>query len=228
MRIIVNHLTRMQPGYICVAGVDVSTHQHIRPVTNARLTTAQLATNGGLFALGSLIDLGKVQFRGTPPQMEDHLFTPHKARVVGTMNPAVFWQFLQNHTHRTIREIFGPAIQPLHNGCVVARGAGTASLGCLLPAKPPYLYISNYGKIRIQVTDGDFSADLSVTDIRLCEANHVTPKKELIARLAARMQQRAPVILSAGLTRAWARPEDNIDWHWLQVNNIHVQDFQDW
>ena len=30
MRIVVNHLTRMQSGYICVAGIDVQDNQHIR------------------------------------------------------------------------------------------------------------------------------------------------------------------------------------------------------
>jgi hypothetical protein len=54
MRIIVNHLTRMQPGYICVAGVDVSSGQHVRPELRGRLTTDLLTLNGGPFDIASL------------------------------------------------------------------------------------------------------------------------------------------------------------------------------
>jgi hypothetical protein len=31
MQIIVNHLTRMQVGYICVAGINTANNQHVRP-----------------------------------------------------------------------------------------------------------------------------------------------------------------------------------------------------
>ena len=49
MQIIVNHLTRMRPGYMCVAGIDVASKRHIRPVLKRRLTTDLLTLNGGLF-----------------------------------------------------------------------------------------------------------------------------------------------------------------------------------
>ena len=59
MRIVVNHLTRMQPGYICVAGIDVQDNEHIRPVLGReRLTVGLLARNGGAFDMGRLVDLG--------------------------------------------------------------------------------------------------------------------------------------------------------------------------
>ena len=32
MRIVINHLTRMRAGYICAAGVEANTLQHVRPV----------------------------------------------------------------------------------------------------------------------------------------------------------------------------------------------------
>ena len=41
MKIVVNHLTRMQPGYICVAGLDFQTNAHVRPVlAGSRLTVS--------------------------------------------------------------------------------------------------------------------------------------------------------------------------------------------
>ena len=57
MRIVVNHLTRMQPGYICVAGIDVQDNEHIRPVLGReQLTVGLLARNGGAFDMGRLVD----------------------------------------------------------------------------------------------------------------------------------------------------------------------------
>jgi hypothetical protein len=43
MRIVVNHLTRMQPGYICVAGMERQGGRHVRPVlAGGRWTRAYL------------------------------------------------------------------------------------------------------------------------------------------------------------------------------------------
>lgn len=74
------------------------------------------------------------------------------------------------------------------------------------------------------VTDGTFTLDLSVTDIRLCEADHKTPKLDLINQINYRTQRGTPVILSIGLARPWQKPGDSIERHWLQVNNIHLKD----
>src|SRR5260370_42124155 len=47
--LVINHLTRMQQGYICVAGVDLETGRHVRPVLRRRMGTVNLVRNGGLF-----------------------------------------------------------------------------------------------------------------------------------------------------------------------------------
>jgi hypothetical protein len=36
------------------------------------------------------------------------------------------------------------------------------------------------------------------------------------------------VILSVGLTRPWRKQEDTAERHWLQVNNVHLQDNPLW
>src|SRR5260221_4261607 len=102
MEIVVNHLTRMNPGYICVAGVNTSTWQHIRPVLNGRLTTSLLATNGGPFAIASLVDLGSVQYRGYAPEVEDYYFDPQMVRIIGAVPREEFWNLLQRVTRRSI------------------------------------------------------------------------------------------------------------------------------
>ncbi len=223
MRIVVNHLTRMQTGYICVAGIDISNNQHVRPVLGGRLTTNLLAFNGGLFDIASLIDLGQVRYNGSAPEVEDYYFNPQNARSMGAVPPEQFWKQLQDVAQRSIVDIFGPTIKPFKSGCVVDVRTGNASLGCLIPATPPRLSVNGYGKIRAIITDGSFNVDLSVTDIRLCEIDHKTPKRELIEKINKRMQDKNPVILSVGLTRPWKHQDDTAERHWLQVNNIHLK-----
>lgn len=225
MQIVVNHLTRMQPGYVCVAGINVSNGQHVRPVfRHGRLPRDLLTFNGGLFDIASLVDLGPVKYCGQPPEREDHSFHFLNAHSIGITSPERFWQMLQDIARPSIVEIFGSAIQSFRRGCIVDIGAGKASLGCLIPAAPPTLSVINNGQIRAEITDGTYTVNLSVTDLRLCEADHKTPKENLIREINARIQSGTPVILSVGLTRPWRHSDDIVERHWLQVNNFHLKD----
>jgi hypothetical protein len=219
----------MQAEYVCIAGIDPSNGQHVRPVLRyGRLTRNSLALNGGPFSMASLVDLGPVTYCGQAPELEDHCFHFLNARNIGVVSPKQFWQLLQSTACRSIAEIFGPAIQSFRRGCIVDVGAGRASLGCLIPADPPKLSVTHDGKIRANITDGTFSVNLSVTDIRLCEADHTTPKGNLIREINARIQSETPVILSIGLTRPWKHADDTTKRHWLQVNNFHLKDNLVW
>jgi hypothetical protein len=82
----------MQPGYICVAGVDVSNGQHIRPVLRGRLTVDLLACNGGPFNLANLVDLGKVEYCGQAPETEDYSFDQRNARCIRRIPHTHFWE----------------------------------------------------------------------------------------------------------------------------------------
>jgi hypothetical protein len=229
MQIVVNHLTRMQTGHVCVAGINPSNAQHIRPVRRSeRLTRDLLALNGGPFSIASLVDLGPVQYCGKAPELEDHRFDSANARNIGIISPERFWQLLQSTAHTSIVDIFGPAIQPFRNGCIVDVGTGKASLGCLIPANPPKLSVNRNDRIRADITDGTFTVNLSVTDLRLHEADHKTPKWDLIREINARIQSGTPVILSIGLARPWKHHDDTVERHWLQVNNFHLRDYLVW
>ena len=60
MRIVVNHLTRMMKGYICAAGIDEETNEHVRPVLpGVRLRVDLLEERGGPFSMAALVDLGR-------------------------------------------------------------------------------------------------------------------------------------------------------------------------
>lgn len=63
---------------------------------------------------------------------------------------------------------------------------------------------------------------------RRIEADHKTPKENLIREINARIQDGSPVILSVGLTRPWRHPDDSVERHWLQVNNFHLKDEVVW
>ena len=48
MRIVVNHLTRMRRGYICAAGINLATGEHVRPLPRSGdLRYRDLAAHGG-------------------------------------------------------------------------------------------------------------------------------------------------------------------------------------
>lgn len=234
MKIVVNHLTRMQQGYFCVAGLDVNTGEHVRPVLpGQRLPTSLLARYGGLFDMGVIVDLGAVNATPQRPEVEDYVFDRAKLKAAGTYEPAKFWRVLQQVARTRLRDIFGDALIPRGaSSCAVDVGKGDASLGCLVPHKLPELYVrSRPGRsdqIRMRVSDGYSHLDLGVTDIRLYGADHVTPDTKIVRRVAKRLQGGSETILSVGLTRAYASSPDFNPVHWLQVNNVHLKDDPVW
>jgi hypothetical protein len=234
MQIVVNHLTRMQPGFICVAGLAVDRGEHVRPVTRAgRLTTRLLARNGGPFDLGAIVDLGPTRPVGRPPETEDHAFEPRHARRVGQMPPDEFWDRLQSVSATRLWDLFGRDLTPRGNStCAVDLGKGLASLGCLVPTGSPELYVrprpGRPAQVRLKLTDGRFPLDLGVTDIRLYAADHITPDDTLVERVAWRLRGGLGVVLAVGLGRATGGSPDYPPLHWLQVNSLHLEDDPAW
>src|SRR5581483_288838 len=97
LEIIVNHLTRMKPGYICVAGIEPDTGKHIRPVLRyERLDKGMLAASGGPFDIASVVELGSIAAppRGAAPHVEDLVFVRESARGVRRLTPEAFWHLL--------------------------------------------------------------------------------------------------------------------------------------
>ena len=201
LRILVNHLTRMQPGYFCVAGVDVGTARHVRPVLRrGRLTTELLRPNGGPFDLGSVVDLGPTTHAGHPPELEDYRFDPSQARWLFDENPDDFWDLLDGLARDSLEEIFGPELELWDES-----GTVRLVLDYLMP-----------------------SVDLSVNDLRLYEKDHRTPRQDLASSVQSRLAAGVEVILGVGLTRPWRKRGDTDELHWLQVNNIHLKDAPLW
>lgn len=234
VKLVVNHLTRMQKGFICVAGVDLATGQHVRPLLPSQMRKNMLARHGGPFDMAAVIDLGWTKYVGTRPETEDYLFHRSEASRIGQMPPEEFWALLGRLAKSKLGEIFGKDLKPRGaRSYAVDVGCGSASLGCYLPPSPPHLFVqrrgpSSRGRIRIQFQTGDYEFELGVTDIRLYGEDHVTPDPDRVQQVNRRIQAKVPVILSVGLTRAFRSDADQPALHWLQVNNIHLGDDPAW
>lgn len=228
MKIVVNHLTRMKPGYICVAGIDVESHDHVRPVLGGkRLAVDLLRRHGGPFEMAAIVDLGITKPAGSPPETEDHWFDPTRTAVVNDLDAKKFWKLLQSVSRKKLAEIFGADLVSRGKGCTLDQRAGIGSLGCLLPGSPPEFSVS-WGKVRAKVSDGIFSADLSVTDLRLYEDDQQTPRMDVLQSVQRRIRDGVGVVLSVGLARAFQASGDSAARHWLQLNNVHLEDDPAW
>lgn len=219
----------MQPGYVCVAGVDVHALKHVRPVLrHGRLTTDLLRRNGGPLGIASVVDLGPTAYAGHAPELEDHYFDPAKAMWLFDDDPDDYWELLDQVALESLAAIFGPDLEQWDESCTVDVGAGRASLGCLAPEECPWLYVDYRGMVRMVLECLTPSVDLSVSDLRLYESDHKTPRRDLVADVQRRIDAGVEVILSLGLTRPWRKQGDTTERHWLQVNNIHLQDEPLW
>ncbi len=234
MKIVVSHLTRMQKGFICVAGVDLATRQHVRPMLRSQMHKAMLSRHGGPFDIGRIVDLGWTRYSGTRPETEDYLFHASEVRVLGDMAGGEFWDLLASIARPKLGEIFGKDLvaRGTHS-CAVDVGRGIASLGCYVPAGRPQVCIqrrnpSGRGRIRIEFMAGSYAFELGVTDIRLYGEDHVTPDPAVVASVAERLQDKTGVILGVGLTRPYQGESDEPPRHWLQVNNLHFQEDPCW
>ena len=232
MRIIVNHLTRMQPGFICVAGLDVRNFRHVRPVKIGRLRDDLLESKGGPFNIAAIVDLGTVAYIGHPPEMEDHAFDPDKAVKVEDVAAEDFWLMLRKVAKPGFREIFGPDLKShaISQGstCALDLKMGKASLGCLTPARSPELTRDRFGRLRMNLDDGQMCCSLGVTDVRLYESDFKTPRREAMEKVVGALVRGVPAIVAIGVGRSFLREGDSEPRHWLQVNSIHLEDDAAW
>lgn len=213
----------MQPGYICVAGIEPEKGKHVRPVLNRRLSASLLKSHGGPFEVGALVDLGGVKYVGSPPEVEDHLFDSSRARNIKRLAPQDFWKILSTGVAPDLASAFGSDLESQGNGCAVLGGKGCASLGSI-SVDQATLDIDPWNKIRCGFRSGSFEVELSVTDLRFVEADFATPREKNVELASRKFAKRTAAILCVGLARAWQKPGDMHERHWLQVNNIHFSD----
>ncbi|MCC7335374.1 MAG: hypothetical protein IT422_09765 [Pirellulaceae bacterium] len=225
MRIVINHLTRMQKGFICVAGIDLQTQRHVRPVLGSQLRTELLAEHGGPFALRRIVDLGKTHFVGIVPEIEDRQFNSEQVRVLGEMPDTEFLQLLDAIAEDELSKLFGPELENTRTTCSIPAKRGLRSLGVLRAAKVDlHLEPGHDGlpRVRIVVETERGTLRLPVTGIELYAADHVTPDEVQVAAVNARLAAAPTALLAVGLSRPYRGSSNEPARHWLQVNNIFV------
>ena len=237
MKMVVTHLTRIQRGTICAAGLDIETGHHVRPILPMGVFQSKMtAPKGGPFDMATVVDLGVTRPVPSPPEVEDVEVTWWHARAVATVEPSLFWDMLRLVSRRSLRELFGPALRTFGRSgrqrAVTDLRSGSASLGVLVPLGRPRLSIDRKpdGRevVRMQFWDGERRLDLSVTDLRLYADDGARPDTALVEDVARRLQGGVPVMLGVGLTRPFASRPNEAPLHWLQVNNIHLEDDPCW
>ncbi len=207
MKILVNHLTRMHGGHICIAGVDLDTRRHVRPVLGREgMPKHLLARYGGPFDMARVVDLGTPRPEPDRPHVEDHRFAPSRLRFRRTASAEEFWKVLHDLAKTRLQEIFASALREAGNSHYATElGQGLASLGCLRPQKPPELYLrgDRQGKpqVRMRLSDGEIDVDASVTDLRLGGQDPTVPDRDVVRGVAKWIQDSDDVLLSVGLTR---------------------------
>jgi hypothetical protein len=225
VRILVTHVTRMAEGYCCVAGMREGDHAYVRPVLAGRLPTSLLAPSGGPFDLGAVVDLGPVEYRGAPPELEDYAFVPEQVRALGHVSAQRMWELLGSTASDDLGEIFGPGLQRSGTRAFVPLGEGNRSLGDWRPRRTVELALAPgaSGSPTIRVRLPDERLDLSLTDARYYRERYTQPNRTFVRRAQAALLRGEQVILGVGLTRPFSPEDGSPQRHWLQVNALHLE-----
>jgi hypothetical protein len=80
----------------------------------------------------------------------------------------------------------------------------------------------------VRLTDGELDVDAPVTDLRLYTEDHYSPQISLVGEIQQKIRTSQGLILSVGLTRAFAAVPEQPPVHWLQINNLHFQEQPVW
>ncbi len=232
MVITVTHLTRMRPPYICAAGLH--DQAAVRPVVAGQLHKKWLRSNGGLFEIGAVVDLGPVKHVGTAPEHEDYRFNPAVAKYIGASDALTFWRRLEQIAQPSLDSIFGDDLVKRGRwSCAVNPGCGAASLGCLKVYGTPKMFVRGLDRrptrsgLRIAINDPVLGKlDLGITDVRFFQDDFITVNEETVESAQERIDSGVRLLLSVGLTRATVPADKPV--HWLQVNNIHLEDHPTW
>ncbi len=222
MQIVINHLTRMQPGFFCSAGLELTTGLHIRPLIEGGLHTELLSRERGPFSLGAILDLGPTKFIGRVPEIEDRLFERANLKLIGQMDPSEFRQSLESCAKDSLTEIFGKSLRRAGSTRTVCENGGLVSLGCGWAGGCKLIIVQREGGPRLKLTWQDQGDELltAVADIRLFDSDHRTLNMAAIERANKQLSLHDRTLLSLGLSRSYRKTDNESPMHWLQVNNI--------
>jgi hypothetical protein len=185
-----------------------------------------LATNGGVFDIGNVVELGRTRWCGKPPEVEDVLFGERAAKIARRMTGEQLFAELRKRAVPGLQAI-GSDLLREGNSLVTTAGRGRCSLVATMSAEQFQVVARNHrderGVIaqRIRFVRSD-DVDLSVTDVRLYESDMLTPDIERVRWLQSRLAESPEVVLCYGLGRPYNGR------HYLQLNNLHLSNAPAW
>ncbi len=237
MKLVIAHLTRMQAGFCCAAGIEIGTSNHVRCVIEeGRLPIELLAVHGGPFDMARVVEFEGARPRLDPPHTEDRVVDPASIRSIPNTSPTWFWRLLYSQSEESLTSLFGQELERVGpRSCATREGHGRTSLGVLRPLSEleltikergngaqPRMKMSGGAQVRMKMRDGRLKLSVSVSDIRFYQEDHVTPNPQAVELVNGAIESGIDVLFSVGLTRAFA------GYHWLQVNNVHIESDPAW
>lgn len=212
---------------ICVAGLNVETRAHVRPVViGDRLEASMLGEYGGLFTLGAQIALANPLPRPSAPEVEDVAFSVESSEWLARLSGPDFWGVLAEVARPALGSIFGGALERDGKTASLPEGEGHASLGVLRPAGRLSMVVS-FRNPRLEFYDAELGQlSVPITDLRLFHAASGELRPDRVDLMADRLR-RSDCLLSVGVGRVWSR-DGREPRHWLQVNNVHLDDNPLW
>lgn len=185
-----------------------------------------LAERGGLFSLGAVVALADPSPRPAPPEVEDVGFSVESSQRLARLSGPEFWGVLMEVARPSLRSIFGGALERDGNTASLPQAVGDASLGVVRPAGRLSMVLA-FRRPRLEVYDPDLGQlSVPITDLRLFDADSGELDQDRFDLMVDRLR-RSVCLLSVGVGHVWAR-EGREPRHWLQVNNIHLDDNPLW
>lgn len=218
----------MEAPRICVAGVDLESKKHVRPVVGrgAQLDRRLLVDADGPLELGAVIELRTAKARPDRPEVEDVQVDPSDLVKRERLDGEEYMSLIDQVSETDLESAFGPDLLRREWKYAVDVGEGMCSLGCVRAQRRPALEISDKYERRLQLRFNDAArpAYVPVNDLRFYEADHRTLKRAPIEDAQARLRRGVGVWIMFGLARPFRARGDDEERHWLQVNGLCLED----
>ncbi len=218
-KILVTEITRMREGMACVAGIDLSTHQMVRPLqSNGTNWEESKWVSSSKLQVGRVIEVqtASVTSGNHPHATEDLRISQVVYRDVVT--DADLYKACKSTAHSNLDDLFS---KNLVGGNYVVENTKCRSLGCLIVPVSKLRADLSYNKVKLVFDDHVGKRHfLPVTELQT--ANTPNTAKGAAALQVRLNLAKGPVALRLGLARAWAgtNGEHNPPRCYLQLNGI--------
>lgn len=220
-RVLLTEVTRMNGGLVCVAGIDLDSHQMVRPLQpgGANWEEAKWVAEKGYIQVGKVISVEPAAAATSdfPHRTED--FPVARIGVLGQATPAQLYGACVETADDSIDDLFNGSL--IENKFVNA-GTECRSLGCVLVAAHELRVSGAYDKVQVSYPCGFGEwQNLTVTDLIIKgyenSAAGAAAAQQAIAGAGNRF-----MALRVGLARAWDGPGHDYDPKrcYIQLNGL--------